>query len=372
MKLLKRTAVGLLAAAMLVSAAACHPKDEVAMTIGDVQITSALYMCALIQADGEARNTVDEAKAAEAEAAGDTTTSTTSTTDYYAETVEDTEFSTWVRNRAEEICKDYASYTMKFDEAGLSFDEETQSTIDSAADMYWNSYGYSTIYEPNGVSFDTYKTFFTYSYKAEEYFMSVYGEEGTNPVPDEELMTVLTENYVAAQTLTGPYTTTDSEGNSTTLTDDEKAALKETFEGYAERLRQGESFETIYKEQNPNADASTDTEAEDAPADPYVRLFGSEDTSYASDHFEDVKNMAVNDVAVLEDETNGLTLVVRKDVTEDPYYFNNLRDQLLYDLKQEEMETTITEYGNSLAMDKNDFAINQFKPKKIVYPQGIQ
>lgn len=371
MKLLKRTAVGLLAAAMLVSVAACHPANEVAMTIGDVQITSALYMCALIQADGEARNTVDEAKAAEAEESGDTTTSTTSTTDYYAETVEDTDFSTWVRNRAEEICKEYAAYTMRFDEAGLTLDEDTQSEIDTYADMYWNSYGYSTIYEPNGVSFDTYKTFFTYSYKAEEYFMSVYGEDGTDPVSDDELTTVLTENYVAAETLTGPYTTSDSEGNSTTLTDDEKTELKETFDGYAERLRQGESFETIYNEQNPDADVSTDTEAEDSPADPYIRLYGSEDTSYASDYFEDIKNMAVNDVAVLEDETDGLTLVVRKDVTEDPYYFNTLRDQLLYDARQDEMEASIDEYANSLTMDKNNFAINQFKPNKIVYPEGV-
>lgn len=360
MNLLKKIAAGLMAAALLVSVAACHPKDETAMTIGNVKITSALYMCALIQADSEGRNKVDELN----NSTGDSTTSSSTSVDYYSQKIDDTAFADWVKNRAEEVCKEYAAYETRFEEAGLSLDEEILEQIDTYSDLYWNQYGYSTIYGENGVGYETYKKFFTYSYKAEKYFMSVYGPEGTDPVPDEEIKASFLENYVAAQALTGSYTTTDSSGSSTALTDEEKTALKEKFEGYAQRLREGESFETIYVEQN----SSPLTASEDGAKDPYISILGSENSSNPSDNFEEIKGMSVGEVKVLEDESRGLTLVVRQNIEDDAYYYDNLKDQVLYALKQEEMEASITEFGNSLSFDKNNFAVNRFNPKKIKYP----
>ena len=67
MKALKRLFVILLAVAMIVTVVGCHPKDEVAVTIGDFEFTSAYYMCALMAADSEAKSKVDEAKANETE-----------------------------------------------------------------------------------------------------------------------------------------------------------------------------------------------------------------------------------------------------------------------------------------------------------------
>ena len=45
-------ALGLL---MALSFAGCHKKNEIAVTIGDVEFTSAYYMCALVNADSEAK-----------------------------------------------------------------------------------------------------------------------------------------------------------------------------------------------------------------------------------------------------------------------------------------------------------------------------
>ncbi|MCI8360702.1 MAG: hypothetical protein HFE86_05115 [Clostridiales bacterium] len=362
MNLIKKVAVGLMAAALMVSAAACHPKDETAMTIGNVKITSAFYMCALMQADGEGRSKVDEANSS----AGDSAETSSSAVDYYSQKVDDTDFTAWVKNRAEEICKEYAAYETRFEEAGLTLDEETQTMIDTYCDMYWNQYGLSLSYGDNGVGFETYKKYFSSQYKADKYFMSIYGPEGTNPVPEEEIKTFFLENYAAAQTLTKSYTTADSSGNSTTMTDEEKTALKEKFEGYAQRLREGESFETIYVEQN----SSPLTATEGGAKDPYISILGSEDSGSSSDHFAEVKGMAVGEVKVLEDESSGLTLLVCKNIEDDVYYYENLKDQVLYSLKMEEMKQSITEFGNSLSLDKNNFAIDRFKPNKIKYPNA--
>ena len=64
MKALKKLLALTLAIFMILSVAACHPKDEVAITVGDVEITSALYMYALLEADSAARSKVDSEIAA--------------------------------------------------------------------------------------------------------------------------------------------------------------------------------------------------------------------------------------------------------------------------------------------------------------------
>ena len=60
MKNVKRVFALALVLVMALTVAACHQKDEVAVKIGDVEFTSAYYMCALINADSEAESKVQE------------------------------------------------------------------------------------------------------------------------------------------------------------------------------------------------------------------------------------------------------------------------------------------------------------------------
>lgn len=354
----KRFAAVLLALSLVASLAACHPKNEIAMTVGDVQITSALYMCALIQADSEGRNKVDEL-------AGDDVTDI----NYYKQKIDNTDFSVWVKNRAEEVCKEYAAYEIKFEEAGLTLDGDTLSTIDTYVNYYWTSAGYSQIYEENGVNLDTYKKFFTYSYKSQEYFTSIYGKEGTNPVSDADLTTALSENYVLADLLTGSYTDSST---GTSMTDEEKAALKTRFEGYVARLQGGESFAAIYNEYNgtteEDSDATSDT-GESAPQDKYAQALGGEKTASPSDNYDTVKAMANAEAKLIEADT-GLTIAVRKDIMADPYYLESMNPQLLVLLKQDEFQAGIDEFIKTLTVDKNNYAVDRFKVKNIVYPSA--
>ena len=100
MKNIKRILAAALVLVMAVSAA-CHPKDEVAVKIGDVEFTSAYYMCALINADSEAKSKVKEGLS-EDEAAEDV--------DYYSKKVEDKDFVKWVEERAMQSLKAIAAY----------------------------------------------------------------------------------------------------------------------------------------------------------------------------------------------------------------------------------------------------------------------
>ena len=352
MNTLKKLAAMLLCACMLFTFAACHPKDEVALTIDDVEITSALYMYALITADGEARTTVDEQQEdSEAEI------------DYHKEKIDDKKFDVWVKDRAIELCKDLAANEIKFKEAKLSLTEEQESEIAQYVDYYWSYYGYQSLYEANGVSKKTFSRAFKSSYYLNEYFLSIYGEEGTNPVAKDEISKTMDENFCIANVLSVSLTD---------LEDAEKTEAETKFNGYLDRLKKGEAFANIYNEyyeieETEETEATEETE-ESTPKDEYASILGSEDTDYANDNFKNVKDMEIGEIKLVKTD-DAITILIRGDMMADEYWVESLTTPTLNLLKGEEFEETMADFTKELKVEKNSYAVNRFKVKKIVYPE---
>ncbi len=367
MNLLKKMTAALLAVLMLASFAACHPKDEVALTIGDVDITSAMYMCFLIQADGEARDAVDNANA-------DNTDYDSNTVDYYAQKVDDTDFSAWVKNRAQEVAAEYAAYMAMFKDRELTLSDEDQSMIDTYVNYYWNTYGYSQMYEPNGVSLSTYKEYFSYSYKSKACFMSVYGADGTDPVADEEVRSTISANFAPVNVLTLSYSYTDSDNNTVDYSEEEIAAIKEKAQTYAQRLRNGEKFSTLYLEENPSADTSSvDTSDESIYATVFVSEAAQSYVSsnyYTHDHWDEASALAVGEVKVIDDDDKSLVLYKYQNVLDNENYISTFTEPALYVLKQSEFEEKIKADAAALEVQTNSYAVDRFKPSKIEYPKS--
>ena len=101
MKNVKRVFALALVLVMALTVAACHPKDEVAVKIGDVEFSSAYYMCDLINADSEAKSKVQE-ELSEDESTEDV--------DYYSKKIDDKDFVTWVEDTAMDSLKEIAAY----------------------------------------------------------------------------------------------------------------------------------------------------------------------------------------------------------------------------------------------------------------------
>ena len=101
MKNIKRVFALALVLFMALTVTACHKKDEIAVKIGDVEFTSAYYMCALINADSEAKAKVQE-ELSEDESTGDV--------DYYLKKIDDKDFVSWVEDTAIDYLKEIAAY----------------------------------------------------------------------------------------------------------------------------------------------------------------------------------------------------------------------------------------------------------------------
>jgi len=332
----------------------CHQQNENAMTIGDIQIKSSTYLCALLQADMQARSTVNT----NLKNAGESTDAV----EYYKQTIEDTDYSTYVKNKAIDSLREYAAVLTKYQEGNMELDEDTLSTIEQYSKYYWDSYGYSKYYEPNGVSYETFKDFFAYSYKSSDYFTSIYGKDGTEPVAEDEVTTALYTNFQIVDELQGSLK--DSSG--TAISDNDKAVLTAQMQAYADSFsNDGKSFETLYMEYNNTTEGKETTT--DGATDPYATIIGTTGTSYESSMFDEVLAMEVGTAKVITDDSN-ITMVVKRDIKGDAYYADSLYNSAVAILKQDDYNTMITDFGAGLALDENTWATNRFKVKNIIYP----
>ena len=60
-----------------------------------------------------------------------------------------------------------------------------------------------------------------------------------------------------------------------------------------------------------------------------------------------------------------LAVVVKKDITADEYYLEALTDEILYLLKSDEFDTMLNDTAAKLEYEVSNYAVNQFKVKKI-------
>ena len=161
------------------------------------------------------------------------------------------------------------------------------------------------------------------------------------------------------------------QGSFSGKTDDEKTEIKNKFNTYLEDLKSGKkTFEAVYKEQNGSTDNSSSTSTEKKqPKDKYASILGSKDTSYSSDQYDTVKDMATGEVKLIELADNaGLILAVKQDIKADDYYIDALDLASRHLIADDDFDKEITDYANKMDCKVNDYAVKQFKVKKIKEP----
>ena len=360
MKNIKRIIAAMLMAIMAVSVTACHTKDEIAVTAKDIEFTSAYYMCALLNADSEAKSKVQESLSEEEKS---------KEIDYYSQKIDKKDYKTWVKDQALANLKKIAAYKLLCAENKVELTEEMKTNAETYSGYYWSNYGYSYYYEPNGVSQETYKRFMVDSYYSEAYFNHLYAEDGEKAIPADDVKTEIHSKFIIADILEATYTSE--------MTADEKTALKAKLDGYVTDLQKGtKTFEEVYHEYNGSeheesteTTEETDTEKAATPKDSHAQILGGEGTVYESEHYEAVKALATGEVKLitLADDA-GYMLVVKQDITADDYYLEALDSVARHSIADEEFDKLIDEYAKKIELEINKYAINQFKVDKIVEP----
>lgn len=358
MKNLKKLfALVLCLALMITCFAGCHKKGEIAVKIADVEFTSGYYACALVFSDFEARAMVEEQLSEDGDLPEEI--------DYYKQKIEDTDYVEWVESNTLDKLKELAAVKTLCKEAKVELDEDTVSLAKSNAEYLWDNYGYSTLLEANGVSEETFKQYMKDSYLADTYFEHLYGKGGEKEIAADKIAEQLTSSYALVNLI---------EVDMSDLEADEITDKKDQLSAYEEALKNGsKTFEQVYLEYNEiEEDEHVHEEAEEGelePLDHHASILGSEDTDYTSDYYDDAKEMAVGEVKIVTHEETTMALIVKKDISADPYYIEELDSILRADIAGEDFDKEISEYGEKLDCEVIKSATKQFKVKKIVYPE---
>ncbi len=330
----------------------CHPKNEIAVTIDGHEYTSAYYMCALINAYMEGQQEVYD-NLSEKEASSEI--------DFFSKKIEDKSFSEWVEDRAIESLKEISNYKSLCRDNKLELTDEERANSEYFASFYWSSYGYSSLFEPNGVSQATYTDYMVDSGYAQLYFEHLYGKGGEKEIAAADIEAKLYSDFLIANLLDVSFSE---------KTEEEKTNLKNQFNEYAKNLKNGKmTFEDVYADYNKDENHKHE-ESEDGPRDPHATVIGADGTGYEHDNYKDIKEMKIGEIKLIEKEDNaGLLLVIKQDIKSDGYYLENMDMTVRQLLKNEEYTADMAKQAKKLKAEINKYAVNQFKVKNIVEPQ---
>ena len=254
--------IGVLLATSAAGLSACRPKDETAMTIDGVKITTGYYLACLVDATTQAIQQVNAAQSSSS------TTTLSKLSDYYTQTINGVNFVTWVQNQALMECQTYVAVQKQFSAAKLTFSAPEETNLQSYVSMYWDTQGYdsqgnqlpmdSLTYAPNGVSKATYTEKAKSMIMQQDLFTHIYGAGGTSAISDADMKTGLKTHYALADAIV--VSLTDSSG--TALDDTKKAAIKTRLDGYVAELKRGAKFSDIQAKETAAEQAESASSSE--------------------------------------------------------------------------------------------------------------
>lgn len=347
MRVLKKAATLLLAAAMLLSAASCSGDQTWSVKTSEETLPIGVYIY----------NTYAAYQEAYSQTLDTSSSSTSSSLDVLSKTIEETPATEWIENRALELCRLNLAVNQKFNEMGLSFTDEETESIQNDINTAWNQN--KSFLESLGVAKESFASAYGwYSAKNSKLFEAIYGRDGTNALSDDEVEAYFTENYTHFGWFSKALTKTE-DGQNTNMTDEEIEEVQKQFEEYAEQINNGgQSIEDV------SSNYTTAEGLEKNPFSEYTEQVGNTSLN------EELKN-AINDLengkAVAVKSGNYYYLIYKYNIqdsvsrlSEDNAYMN-----VVADMKGEEFTETIQSEAEALVIETNDGALQKYNPSRI-------
>ena len=364
----KRILALLCALALTVGLAGCvlSTPDTVG-TIGDVEISSGLYLLAQFDAYQKA---ADLASSEQDASKVKSFLKETITVD--ADTEETATVSDYVAQQTLKNLETYAAIETRFDALGGQLTAEQEAQADSYAEQLMNQYG--DTYKANGIGLETVKRFERILLKSNALLDLVYGENGETPVSDADLTDYIENDlYYLSYVAVPLYNTT-----SYAFADDsQKALMLELAQGAmssynptrpATAAAQQSAFQSAATAVLPDLYDVTATTDDPADASFSTSLLSDSDldTSFTADGSADaIRALQMGEATAVQYSTLAMMMAVRLDPLQ-MSTLDALRATALSDMKSAELQDALAEYGASLPHSLDASAMSKLPAKKIV------
>ena len=403
---IKKIAASTICGALLLSMAGCADTSWSVKKNDDETLSVGTYIYYMTQAYSEAKEKTGKS--------GNVVLS---------ETIDKKTGDQWIRDRAKELCVEQITLDKLCKDNKINItDDEIDATYKSQSVFY--GYGYCSYYdmwvmskqsyEAMGISENSYKNaIIKTALEKDKFFNKLYGEGGSKEVKDSELEKYFKENYVSYKYLTTSLNKTDSNGKSTTMTDEEKEVVKAQYERYVKIINeQGKTIDDVAAQYDKDYPSESSTKSSSESSQETTSSASSEkssqpettsseastESSTESSNSSTKKSSSVqssiedlsNDNFVFGDEVKKKLKEMKDNeaayvATSSAYYFlyktpiadevssaldknntSNYRSKILHSIKDDEFDKYIEEQGKKIDYEFNDAAYNKYTPSRVI------
>lgn len=362
------------------STSACSLKPQYSYKTDDTELAIGVYIYALYSAYSQAESLAKETEGYDAEAGtydGEKSFLKVQITDEDGVTATADE---WIADQADKSLKNLLAIEHEYNRLGATMDETTVEGYKASAKEYWDygpyyaMYGeqykspYSDIFEPLGVSYESFEYFYLTSAKQEVVFDLLYADGGEKGVNDEELTKYFTENYTSYTYFnTNMYETkeaTSDEAGGTisenvAMSDADVKKIEKNFKGYADSLNGGAKVADVVDKFMKDFDLQSDTSVSTVEIMENSTI--GEDLISA---INELKEGTATNKAIGEDNSKVMYLFYKGKIADkvDEYIKDATnRKTVLQNYKGEEFGTYIESVANSLDIEISK-AVSKYSP----------
>lgn len=267
----------------------------------------------------------------------------------------------WVKDRAKESIQLMYYVDQKFEDMGLTLDDDDKSQISSITSSAW-SYS-SSSFNQYGISQQSLeKAYSQFVVKYQKIFEATYGKGGEKEVSDEDLRSFYEDKYTDFEYFTCSYTKTNEDGSSEAMSDEEKAEAKKQFEEYVTKIQNHDlTMSTAADEYKKSIDSDTDllqSQTLDLDTEAYY---------YPDEVVEKLKSMKEGEVSYVDlPDSNRFYVLQKNSISEkcdEVLKDDSQRLNVLSTMKSEEFSKAMEEAAAALDdITFNDAALDSYNP----------
>ena len=343
MKLKKFTGL-LLCAALALSMAACKfTTPAVVMTVEGEDIPAGLYLMYQYQAYSGAKSKLEDksAKVLKSE-------------------IEGVKAEEWIHNETVASAKRYVWVEKAFAEAGLTFTEEEQASIDSQLDTIWANN--EALLAANGIGRENYRRFYECEAKYEK-LLAEYQDGESDKITDAEAKKYMDETYSRIQTLVLPTTDADSAA----LPDEKLEELNALAAQLADDLNAGGSMDELGPETLEKAFEICDREYAEDTASSYMSksFLTAESTSYSEEFVQGVVAAEVGAAGVYDGYSVPMIYQKIANYEDNDDFTANYKTTILSEITSAAFSDKVEEETAAYAVTEDASAVKTYSPSKI-------
>lgn len=361
------------------------------MTVDGMDIRNGIYLSFLSMAYSSAGDALAAEKTDE-----DSSITDEDKTPITEKTIQGVDGSTWIKSETLKAVRRFVAIQRTCEQLGIILTDEDIKEVNSKITSEWEEenvylqyiYGFSTMgeyYESQGIGQESMREILRVNKLQDKLFLYYFDKGGEFEVSDSEILDYLKENYATVKMQSFSYT--DAEGKKLEK-DEDKKAIKDEAQAYADRINNGEKPIDVFYEYNlKTAKESVKAKAEKEykednedglTKDEWIekeiealgikkaekeedldRFLSKEGSSFDEKTTEYIFNAASDGKATVFEVENGVYIIIKSDITTKTSWIEDNHDNILNEIKGEDFRNMMDLFGQNYEVVADDSLVNK-------------